>query len=59
MPDALRVQKTINYHGPKVARFMYQRALLTKMATRLETHVDEVVQMRNKFNSDFHRRKTS
>lgn len=57
MPDALRVQKTISHHGPKIARSMYQRALLTTMAIRLGTHVEEVVQVRDEFDSDFHKGK--
>jgi len=57
MPDALRVQKTISHQGPKMARSMYQKTLLTTIAIRLGTHVDEVVQMRDESGSDYHRGK--
>jgi hypothetical protein len=57
VPDALRVQKTIGHQGPKTARSMYQRALLTTMAIQLGTHVGQVVQMRDESGNDFRRGK--
>ncbi len=59
MLDALRVQKTISYYKSKITRSMYQRALLTTIAIRLEIYVDEVVQVRDKFGSNFQREKKS
>ncbi len=55
MLDAMRVQKTISEKGPKMVRSMYQKALLTKMAIRLGTHIGDVVQVRHESSSGFHR----
>jgi hypothetical protein len=51
MPDALRVQKTISHKGPKMAKSMYQKALLTTTAIRMGTQVGNVVQMRDESGS--------
>jgi len=36
---------------------MYQNALLTKIAIRLKTYIDNVVQMRNESSNDFYQEK--
>jgi len=55
VPDALRVHKTVGHQGPKIAKSMYQKALLTTMAIRLGTRIGEVVQMRDESGNDCHR----
>ncbi len=47
MPNASRVQKTVSHKGAKKTNSMGQKALLTRMASRLGTHVPDVVQIKD------------